>query len=90
MAKGSLWLFHRLFFRITKARQGKYARRQPGRFNFSFTNWDQKQQAGEDRPRRLIERRNRMHTTHLVFLSLMIVILVVEVKIVIKVIFRKR
>jgi len=31
-----------------------------------------------------------MHTTHLVFLSLMIVILVVEVKIVIKVIFRKR
>jgi hypothetical protein len=32
----------------------------------------------------------RMHATHLVFLSLMIVFLVVEVKIVIKVIFRKR
>jgi hypothetical protein len=60
-----------------------------GHLNGSFINGDQKQQAGGDRPRRLIERRNKM-THGLVLLPLMIVFLTIEVKVIVRIIVKRR
>ena len=59
------------------------------RFNGSFINQDQKQQAGGERPRRLIEWRHKMHE-RLVFLLLMIVFLTIKVKVVVSIMVKKR
>lgn len=45
--------------------------------------WASNQQAGEDRPRRLVERRYMIHE-HLVFPSPMIVVATAEVRIIVK------
>ena len=60
-----------------------------GRLNGSFIYRDQKQQAGEEWPRRLIERRNKM-TQGLVLLPLIIVFLTIEVKLAVRITVKKR
>jgi hypothetical protein len=69
--------------------RGRSVGRAPRALQPFVINWHQNQQAGEDGPRRLIERRYKM-PERLVFLSLMIVILTAKVKIVVSIIVKKR